>query len=142
MVRTGPAEIALLENERWASPVKDEIRDALRLELQRRLGANSELRTVIANLTITVDVQRFEAELGRHALMEASWSVSSVPGSGTGEGRAATCAFRDDEKIAAGYSAMINGYQRNITALADAVVAELKRRAAGIDAPCGQTGGS
>jgi uncharacterized lipoprotein YmbA len=39
MVRTGPTEVTLLENERWASPVKDEIKDALRLELQRRLGA-------------------------------------------------------------------------------------------------------
>jgi uncharacterized lipoprotein YmbA len=28
MVRTGPAEVTLLENERWASPANDEIKDA------------------------------------------------------------------------------------------------------------------
>jgi uncharacterized lipoprotein YmbA len=38
MVRTGPSEVTLLENERWASPVNDEIKDAVLLELQRRLG--------------------------------------------------------------------------------------------------------
>ena len=61
MVRTGPAEVTLLENERWASPVKDEIKDALRLELQRRLGRMSELRPAFTKLTLDIDVQHLEA---------------------------------------------------------------------------------
>ncbi len=44
MIRTGPTEVTLLENERWASPVNDEIKDTVRLELQRRLGRMSGLR--------------------------------------------------------------------------------------------------
>ena len=144
MVRTGPAEVALLDNERWASPVKDEIRDALRLELQRRLGAETALRPAIAKLMVIVDVQHFEAELGRHALIEASWSLVLAQGPETDGGRAATCTLHADEKIAAGYAAMASGYQKDIAALAAAVVAELQRRVSGIGIgpPCGQTSGS
>ena len=143
MVRASPTEVVLLDNERWASSVKDEIKDALRLALQRRLGDLTDLRSAIPKLTVTVDVQHFEAELGRYALVETTWSLA-VPhmGAGADEPQAVTCTFRADEKIAAGYAAMVNGYQRDIAALADAIVAELKRRASGVGAACGQTDGS
>jgi hypothetical protein len=77
MVRTGPTEVTLLENERWASPVKDEIKDALRLELQRRLGSMTELRPALTNLTLDIDVQHLEAQFGQYALLEATWSATS-----------------------------------------------------------------
>ena len=78
MVRTGPSEVTLLENERWASPVKDEIKDALRLALQRRLGSVTGLRPGFTKLTLDIDVQHLEAELGRYALLEVSWSATSA----------------------------------------------------------------
>jgi uncharacterized lipoprotein YmbA len=113
--RTGPAEVTLLENERWASPVKNEIQNALRLELQRHMSA---LRPVSSRLTIEVDVQRFEAELGQYVLFEAFWSA-------TFGARAASCAFQADEKIRDGYSEMIEGYQRALGAFAGTIVEEL-----------------
>ena len=95
MVRTGPAEVTLLENERWASPVKDEIKDALRLELQRRLGRMSGLRPDFTKLTLDIDVQHIEAELGRYALLEVSWSATlSATGQRSNGARATTCTFR------------------------------------------------
>jgi uncharacterized protein len=136
MVRTGPTEVTLLENERWASPVNDEIKDAVRLELQRRLGRMTGLHPALTRLTLDIDVQRLEAELGRYALLEASWSSSS---SGTGQrssGTRVTCTFRADEEIHTGYAAMVEAYQREIAALADAIVAALTSSANGIDAAC------
>src|ERR1700731_3861748 len=92
MVRTGPTEVTLLENERWASPVNDEIKDAIRLELQRRLRRMTGLRPTFAKVMLDIDVQHLEAELGRYALLEASWSATS---SGTDQrsngARAAIC---------------------------------------------------
>jgi uncharacterized lipoprotein YmbA len=76
MVRTGPTEVTLLENERWASPVNDEIKDAVRFELQRRLSRMTGSRPAYTKLTLDIDVQHLEAELGRHALLEASWSAT------------------------------------------------------------------
>ena len=148
MVRTGPAEVTLLENERWASPVHDEIKNALRLELERRLGRVAGVRPAWAKLSLDIDVQRLEAELGRYALLEASWSASL---SGTdpprANARAAICTFQAEEKIRAGYAGMVEGYQREIAALADDIVAVLTSHASGIDAPCqksieGSAGGS
>jgi uncharacterized lipoprotein YmbA len=148
MVRTGPTEVTLLENERWASPVNDEIKDALRLELQRRLGRMSGMRPAFAKLTLDIDVQHLEAELGRYALLEASWSAtSSVTDQRSNGARATTCIFQAEEKIHSGYPGIVEGYQREIAALADAIVAVLTSPASGIDALCqksidGSAGGS
>ena len=143
MVRTGPTEVTLLENERWASPVNDEIKDALRLELQRRLGRMTASRPAFAKLTLDIDVRRLEAEFGRHALMEASWTATlsatgerSATGQPSNAERVTTCIFQADEKIDAGYAGIVEGYQREIAALADAIVAVLTSPASGIDAPC------
>jgi uncharacterized lipoprotein YmbA len=136
MVRTGPTEVTLLENERWVSPLNDEIRDALRLELQRREGRLTALRAAYAKLTIDIDVQHFEAELGKHALLEVSWSATLfAPGAHSAGGRA-TSTFRADEKIHTGYAGLVEGYQREIAALAEAIVAVLTSPANGIDASC------
>jgi uncharacterized lipoprotein YmbA len=137
MVRTGPTEMMLLENERWASPVNDEIKDALRLELQGRLGRMTGLHPAFAKLTLDIDVQHLEAVFGQYALIEASWSAtSSAAGERSNGARVTTCTFRADEKIHAGYAGIVEGYQREIAALADAIVAVLTSPPGGIDAPC------
>jgi uncharacterized lipoprotein YmbA len=137
MVRSGPTEMTLLENERWASPVKDEIKDALRLELQRRLGSMTELRPASAKLRLDIDVQHLEAEFGQYVLLEASWAATL---SGTGppstDARATSCTFRAEEKIHTGYTGIVEGYQQEIAALADAIVAVLTSPANNIDALC------
>jgi len=137
MIRTGPTEVALLENERWASPAKDEIRDALRLELQRRLGRITEMRPALTKLTLDIDVQHLEAEFGRYALLEALWSATlSVTGEQSIGGQAAICTFQADERISTGYAGVIEGYQREIAALAEAIVAVLTSAASGRDVSC------
>jgi uncharacterized lipoprotein YmbA len=129
MVRTGPTEVRLLENERWASPVNDELKDALRLELQRRFSRMTGLGPIFSKLTLDIDVQHFEAELGRYALLQASWGA-------TNGAQATTCSFRAEEKIHTGYAGIVEGYQREIAALAEAIVAVLTSPVNSIDAPC------
>ena len=142
MVRTGRTEVTLLENERWASPVNDEIKDALRLELKPRLGRVPGLWPAFTKLTLDLDVQDLEAELGQYALLEASWSATlsaagpRTTGSRSTDPRITACKFKADEDIRAGYAGMVEGYQREIAALADAIVAELTSALGGIDAPC------
>jgi uncharacterized protein len=148
MVRTGPSEVTLLENERWASPVNDEIKDAVLLELQRRLGRMTGSRPAFTKLTLDIDVQHLEAEFGRYALLEASWSATfSATGRRSVDSRTTTCTFQADENVHTGYAEIVEGYQREIAALADAIVAVLTSPASGIDAPCqksidGSAGGS
>jgi uncharacterized protein len=148
MVRTGPTELTLLENERWASPVNGEIKDAVRLELQRWRGRLTGLRPAFTKLTVDIDVQQLEAELGRYALLEASWSATlSATGQRSTGALAMTCTFQADEKIHTGYTGIVEGYQREVAALADAIVEVLTSPASGIDASCqksieGSAGGS
>jgi uncharacterized protein len=140
MVRTGPAEVLLLENERWASAVNDEIKDALRRELRRRLSRMTALSPAFSKLMLDVDVQQFEAELGRYALLEASWSATlSATGPPATGARVTACTFQADEKIHTGYAEMVEGYQREIAALADAIVAVLTSAASVIEASCQKT---
>jgi uncharacterized protein len=137
MVRTGSTELTLLENERWASPVNDEIKDALRLEVQRRLGHTTGLRPTLTKITLDIDVQHFEADLGRYVLLEASWSATlSATGQRSNGARVTTCQFQADDNIQAGYAGMVEGYQREIGRLAEAIVTALTSPANGIDATC------
>jgi hypothetical protein len=137
MVRTGPTEVTLLDNERWASPVNDEIKDAVRLELQRRQGRMTGLRPDFTKLALDISVQQLEAELGRYVVIEASWSATlSAAGQRPNGARTATCTFRAHEKIHAGYAGIVEGYQREIAALADAIVAVLTGPASDSDASC------
>lgn len=137
MVRTGPTETTLLDNERWASPMRDEIRDAVRVELRQRLGRMSGQLSSFSKLAIDIDVQRFEAELGRYALLDASWKAHlSGPDQPPRDARVTACTFRADQQIHRGYTGMVEGYQQEIAALADAIVAALTSAASGIDAPC------
>jgi uncharacterized lipoprotein YmbA len=137
MVRTGATEMTLLDNERWASPVSAEIRDALRLELQRRLGRITGLLPALTKLTLELDVQHFDAELGQYARFEASWrAILSDAGQPSVGARPATCGFRADEQVHAGYAGIVEGYQREITALADAIVIGLTSPTSGVDVSC------
>ena len=137
MLRTGPSEVTLLENERWASPVNEEIKAALRLELQRRLSGMVGLRTAHAKLWLDLDVQHLEAELGRYALFEASWSASlSASGERPAGAPATICTFRAAERIHGGYAGIIEGYQREIAYLAQAIATVLAGQADGIDEAC------
>jgi uncharacterized protein len=134
MVRTGPTEVTLLDNERWTSPLRDEIKDALRLELQSRLGRMIGPPPAFTRLTLALDVRQLEAELGRYALLEASWSATlSATDQRSAGARTTTCTFQADEKILTGYAGMVEGYQREIAALADAIAAVLMGRASGGD---------
>lgn len=142
MVRTGPAETTLLENERWTSPMKDEIKNAVRLELQHRLDGMTGLPSSLTKLTIDIDVRRLEAELGRYALLEASWSAGlSGEGQPSGGTRVMTCAFRADQEIRTGYAGLVEGYQREVAALADAIASGLTSPTGNIDASCRTSSG-
>ena len=136
MVRTGPTEVTLLDNERWASPVNDEIKDAVHLELARRFSLMNG-PPAFAKLMLDIDIRHLEAELGRYALLEVSWRATLSGGERQPNGaRTTTCAFRVREEIHTGYAGMVEGYQREIAALADSIAAELTSPASGVDAPC------
>jgi uncharacterized lipoprotein YmbA len=80
LVQAGDS-VALLEQERWASPLRDEFRQALLEELIVGQGA-VEARTLPAPAgspsRIAIDVRRFESLPGREARIAGSWTITSA----------------------------------------------------------------
>ena len=126
MVRTAPTEMTLLENERWVSPPKEEIKESLRLGLQRRLARSAGSSSVYAKLSLELDVRQLEAQLAQRAWLEVSWRATLIPANPKStDMRTVTCTFHAEQQIKGGYDDIVDGYQRDIAALADAIVATL-----------------
>ncbi len=140
MVRTGEAEMTLLENARWVSPVSDELSNAVRLQLQRRWAQSMEPDRphVFTQISVNIDVARLESELGRYTLLEVSWSaklsgMTSAPSDIT----VSHCVFRAREAIHRGFAEMVEGYQRDARALGDAIFVTLTRAGDIDEVACG-----
>jgi uncharacterized protein len=126
MVRTAVTEMTLLENERWVSPLKEEIKESLRLGLQRRLARSAGSSSVYAKLSLELDVQQLEAQLAQRAWLEVSWRATLIPANPKStDTRTVTCTFHAEQEIKGGYDAIVEGYQRDIAALAESIVATL-----------------
>jgi uncharacterized protein len=137
MVRNGPAELTLLENERWASPLKEEITEALRLELQPRIAATQGLSPAYDKLVVQLDVRQLEAELTNRASLEASFSATLIAGrTPLAEARKVACSFRAEQNIQGGYAQIVAAYQRDIATLADAIAAAVTSIANDARAAC------
>jgi uncharacterized protein len=140
MVRTGPTAVTLLENERWASPLKEEIKESLRLELLRRLARSAGPSSVYAKLSLDLDVQQFEAKFAQRAGLEASWRATLIPTDPKApDTRTATCTFHAESEIQGGYDAIVEAYQRDIAALAAAIVATLGNLTNATEVACQST---
>ena len=91
LLNKGEGRIEVMEQDRWSAPFPDELRDALSLQLQARLGAIDTYRQgapVVAPLyRVNVDVLRMDAELGERAGAIINWTVQRVPDHKMASGR-------------------------------------------------------
>ncbi len=118
VVRIGANEVAILEQHRWAEPLKSEIPRLIARTLSQLLGAARvfaypESVSQEAGLRVTVDILRFDAALGIDASVEALWSVRRLPGGKPITGRSVV-----REPIAVeGYDAVVAAYGRALATL-------------------------
>jgi uncharacterized lipoprotein YmbA len=137
VLRQPDDSLLLLEHERWAAPLPDELRSALVEALGARWGA-TDVRSVAAPAPavwrLRVDVQRFESLPGREARLEAAWSLSSTQRGGA----ALVCrgAFREAAN-GPGVPALAAAHRRAVVQLADAIGRDLRALQAGEVAGCG-----
>ncbi|MHB9841769.1 PqiC family protein [Paraburkholderia terrae] len=117
VVQVNAAQVKVLEDDRWASPLADEIRDALLADLIRQVGA-PDWRTAaqtgeIPVYQVAVDVQRFESWPGSHTLVDAIWSVIALNGQ-----EALTCHSTVSQPVSSGYDAIVDGHRRALSNIA------------------------
>lgn len=111
VVQTGPTQVKVLEEERWASLPGDEIRRALSTSLTQQLNTIDVYGTAYPDGTpvyrVSMNVQRFESWPGSHALIDAVWSVRAVRSTAV-----MTCRSVVSEPVGGGYDALVEGHRR------------------------------
>ncbi|MGA7438861.1 MAG: PqiC family protein [Luteibacter sp.] len=133
VLRSGSSSVSVLDGERWASPLGDEIRSALAADLSSRLGTHDIHGLPRAKdasvVRVQVDVRRFDSELGGNATLEAAWSVRT-------DSRSANCASRVVEPAGSSYDTLVDAHQRALAQLADQIAAASRSVANGQAAAC------
>jgi uncharacterized lipoprotein YmbA len=135
LVRLPDDSLAVLEQERWASPLRDEFRQALLEELLSRYGV-IDVRTRgtdrVPVIRVAVDVRRFDSIPGREARTEGSWSLLSS----AANARASRCEWLLREPAVAGMPALAEAHRRAIVRLGDAIGDNLIRLRRGEPVSC------
>jgi hypothetical protein len=138
VVQTGPTQVKVLEEERWASLPGDEIRRALSTSLTQQLRTIDVYGTAHPDATpvyrVSMNVQRFESWPGSHALMDAVWSVRAVRSNAV-----MTCRSVVSEPVGAGYDALVEGHRRALAQISAQIASAVQAMAA---APRSTTDGS
>src|SRR5690606_15988600 len=82
LTETDSTQVTIMNEFLWASPLRDEIRNALSERLTSRLGALDVASAGVGDKTplwkVGLDVQRFESVYAQYALLEASWRLTPV----------------------------------------------------------------
>jgi uncharacterized lipoprotein YmbA len=138
LIRESEQRVAVLDGERWVAPLSAELRDAVAADLAAVLGTRDVHGLAqppqAAVYRIQVDVRRFDSWPGRHALIEADWSIR-----GSADRVFATCTSRASENVGPGYDALVQGHQHALARIADDVAAMLRGVATGAAPPCPQS---
>jgi uncharacterized protein len=125
VVRRSGGGIALLEDELWIAPLADELRNALIVELTRRLApvdtADTRRDPTIA---VRIEVERFESAPGHYVLIEAFWHLRINNGARP-EGLA--CRTRAYQRVSDGYTALVRGHQTAVASIADQIADGARR---------------
>ncbi|SAL64754.1 lipoprotein [Caballeronia arvi] len=125
VVQTSPAQVRVLEEERWASLPGDEVRRALSADLTQQLGAIDVYGTphpdAVPVYRVKVNVQRFESWPGSQAVIDAVWSVRAA-----GSDTVLTCRTVAQERVGSGYDALVEGHRKAVDELASAISAGVR----------------
>ena len=112
VLRASENRVQILEQQRWAEPLKSGIPRAIAGDLARLLGTThttSYPRGEAEDLgyRVALEVQRFDATLDQGVNVEIAWSVRRLRDGAVKEGRSAV-----RESAASGYEALVAAHSR------------------------------
>jgi uncharacterized lipoprotein YmbA len=127
LTETNSTQVVIMNNYLWASPLSDELRNALSDRLSNRLGVLDVTSAGVGDKTpiwkIGLDVQRFESVYAEYALLEASWRLmpSNLPKS-----RSTICRASTRVPVQESMTALVAGHQVALQRLADVMATQLQ----------------
>lgn len=135
VVRMPDDSVAVLEQDRWTTAVRDEFQAALLEELivgHGAIDARTQPPPATPPWRVAVDVRRFESLPGREARIEGSWTIQA----GGGRGATSRCEWLLREPAPGPLAALAPAHRRAIARLADAIAQAIGRAARGEPAAC------
>jgi hypothetical protein len=123
---------AVLEQQRWLGPLKNEIRDALSYRLSLRFADTPAARIAPAGgaralWRIGVDVQRFDSAPGRYARLDAAWSLRSPTDTTT----TLICRSVFEEPAENDYPSLVQAHRAAVARLGDTIADTIFKLQAG-----------
>ena len=117
VLRLGPNQVQIVEQARWAEPLKTGIARVVAANLAVALGARlAPGRNAEADYRVALDVQRFESPADA-VLIEALWTATSKDGRKSGRSLVREkIAGKDHAALAAAHSAALAAIGREIAA--------------------------
>jgi uncharacterized lipoprotein YmbA len=128
VVSIGENRVILLEQQRWAEPLKAQIARTVAMNLTRLIGSahvwtQQQAGRNDADRRVALDVQRFESRPGDAVIVEVLWIVRSGAAAPAKSGRSAV-----RERIANdGYDALIAAHNRAIAAVSRDIAAAIRK---------------
>lgn len=142
VVRQGATGVTVLDGERWASPLSDEVRSALSAVLTQRLGTQDLAGLPQPSgkpvLRIKLQIRRLDVWPGDRVQLEASWSLGFA---GDSADSRLSCYGHFDELANGGYTEMVKAQQHAIVALAAQIDTDARHWARSNDMTCSQETG-
>jgi uncharacterized protein len=125
VVRRSGGGIMLLEDELWIAPLAEELRNAVIVELTRRLASVDTSDTLRdATIAVRFEVERFESAPTHYALIEAFWHLRITNGT---RKEALACRTRAYQRVNDGYTALVHGHQAAVVSIADQIADAARR---------------
>ena len=134
LVRLPDGSLQLLEQDRWAAPLRDELHAALLEALALRWGAIEGASAGAAAARpwrIALDVARFESVLGREARVDVRWRIFAP--AGTAPAIACSSMLREGADTTL---AIAQAHQRIVVQLADEIGVTLRALTRNATAAC------
>ena len=117
VVQVSASQVKVLEDDRWASPLADEIRNAMLAAVSRQSGAvdvhGMARADNVAVYDVSVDVRRFESWPGSHVLIDVVWTVHP-----SASQEAMICHSVVSRSVSAGYDATVDGHRQALQRIA------------------------
>jgi uncharacterized protein len=122
--RLGPNQLEYAESDRWAGPLDDMTRRVLSADLRSLLPASTTMvaddSSAPAEMTIAIDVSRFDADKGGRVALDASWETMDKNGKVVGVLREAKIVESGTSSDVAAVAATMS---RALAGLADTIAA-------------------
>lgn len=121
VVRLAGNRVEILEQQRWAEPLKGGIARVVAADLGRLIGSGraftyQEHAGVSAEYRLLLDVERFEAQPGQGVTLEVAWTLRGAP-----ESAPRTGSVQLSEAAGEGYDSLVAAYSRALSALSQKI---------------------